>query len=192
MSEQARLPSYEELYRVRQPPDHTPEADRIFWTLNGPLHSSISTLTVRVDNLDRWEEEWLDDHGYHTDPPGPKFKEPDAGEGYRYGPLPDYNPDCDEESLSEEQPQHLLECCNTLRPRGTISTIVVKPSPGNELVTTHDYLSTVHPFLLASREDILHIINIWDQGDRPAETGLLVNHDVLNDLMISLEDNDSG
>ncbi|KAF2968640.1 hypothetical protein GQX73_g4878 [Xylaria multiplex] len=222
MSEQARLPSYEEFRHAGQLPYHTPEADRVFWTLNGPLHSSvwimshgslkpyaqetdesnptwhpisqcpltepkISTITVKVDNLDRWEDDWLEIHREHA----PELEEPEAGE-YRYGPLPDYDPERDEESLSEERPLHLLECCDTPRPRGKISTIVVKPSPGNEFVTIHDYLSTLHPFLLASREDILNIANMWDQGDRPAEAKLMVNHNSLRSLRISLEDEDSA
>ncbi|KAI0191650.1 hypothetical protein F4808DRAFT_465320 [Astrocystis sublimbata] len=34
-------PSYDTLRLAHKPPMQTPEADRIFWTLNGPLHSSI-------------------------------------------------------------------------------------------------------------------------------------------------------
>ncbi|KAI0400816.1 hypothetical protein F4802DRAFT_583666 [Xylaria palmicola] len=41
MSEEEKLPSYEDYYRALTPAVHTNETDRIFWTLNGPLHSSI-------------------------------------------------------------------------------------------------------------------------------------------------------
>ncbi|KAJ8133134.1 hypothetical protein O1611_g495 [Lasiodiplodia mahajangana] len=228
MSGQARLPSYEELRRAGPPlPNHTPEADRIFWTLNGPLHSAvwivshgllkpyaqgtdesnltwhpisqcpltepkISSITVTVDTIDSWEDDWLDIHRRHTDPPDPKFNDPDSGEGWRYGPLPDYDSDRDGVPPFEHRPVHLLECCGTPRPRGKTSTIVVKASPGNEFITIHDYLSTIHPFLLASRADLLEIVNLWDEGDRPAETKLMVMHDGLVGLMILLEDDDSA
>ncbi|KAI1164865.1 hypothetical protein F5B18DRAFT_613720 [Nemania serpens] len=225
MSEQARLPSYEELRRALQPPDFTPETERIYWTINGPLHSSvwiishdslkpyaqgtdesnptwhpisqcpltepkISSITVEVYELLHWEEDWLTEHR-HTDPPDPEFDEPDAGEGYRFGPLPDCDPDGDWESLSEERPLHLLECCHTPRPRGIKTSIVVKPSPGNEFVTIHDYLSTVHAFLLASREDILTSMYVLDPGGRPAEPKLMVDYNGLSAVMILHEEEDA-
>ncbi|KAI1181460.1 hypothetical protein F5B17DRAFT_436772 [Nemania serpens] len=223
MSEQAQLPSFEELRRTRNPyPDHTPEADRIFWTLNGPLHSSVwiqshgslkpyaqgtdelnpnwhpisqcpltepkvSSITVTVDELDIWEAEWVSYHQRHADPPDPQLDEPYVCEGYRYGPLLDYDPDLDGESRL-----HLLECCGMLRPRGVVSSIVVKPSPGNEFVTIHDYLTTVHAFLLASRDDILAAMSACEPEILPAETKLMVNHNMLDCLMILLEEENSA
>ncbi|KAI3326985.1 hypothetical protein HD806DRAFT_379174 [Xylariaceae sp. AK1471] len=219
MSEQTRLPSYEELRRTGNRPWPTPEADRIFWTMNGPLHSSvsiishgslkpyaqqtdesnptwhpisqcpltepkISSITVEVDELYRWEDEWLSFHLRHADP-DPRW----YGNGARFGPLPDYDPNSDEESLSEERPLHLLECC-TPRPRHVKSSVVVNPSPGNEFITIHDYLSTVHEFLLASRENILAAWNVLESVSLPAETKLLVNYDGLDNLMILLEHED--
>ncbi|KAI1199803.1 hypothetical protein F5X97DRAFT_322057 [Nemania serpens] len=121
-----------------------------------------------------------------TGPPDTELDEPDAGEGYRYGPLPDYDSDCDK-SLSEERPLHLLECCNTPRPRRKIPSIIVKPSPGNDFVTIHDYLSTIHPFLLALREDIPDIMYEWNQGHPTPETKLWIDHGGLTQLWVSFE-----
>jgi len=98
----------------------------------------------------------------------------------------------DEESVSETRSLHLVECCDTPRGRGVISTIVVKPSPGNDFVTIHDYLSTLHPFLLASRESIVAYQNMLDMGDGTDDPKLMVDHNGLNDLMILLEDQDSA
>ncbi|GAW24991.1 hypothetical protein ANO14919_145890 [Xylariales sp. No.14919] len=209
MSDQERLPSYEDLRRALKPPPHTPEADRIFWTVDGPLHSSVwimsrgslkpyaqrtdesnptwhpisqcpltepkvSSITVEVHEIDRWESNWVEEHSSHMDPPEPG--EPLSGDGFRYGPLPDYGPDLLEEPLSEEQPLYLLECCDQPRPLGKTFKVVVQPSPGNEFVTIHDYLSTLHPLLLESRDDIIASLCLTYDRQRPAEPKLLVNH----------------
>ncbi|RYC59772.1 hypothetical protein CHU98_g6434 [Xylaria longipes] len=221
MSEQERLPSYEDFRNALKPALHTPEADRIFWTLNGPLHSSIwimsrgslkpyaqgtdesnptwhpisqcpltepkvSSITVEVYEIERWEDDWVDIHYSHMlDPPEPG--EPLSGEGFRYGPLPDYDPDHDELPVSEEQPVYLLECCDEPRPRGKTFKVVVQPSPGNEFVTIHDYLSTLHPLLLESRDDILDSMSMMYDRERPAEAKLFVNHNSPRHLNFSLD-----
>ncbi|KAI0191653.1 hypothetical protein F4808DRAFT_382483 [Astrocystis sublimbata] len=182
MSEQEIHPTYEELRAVLKPPIHTPEADRIFWTLNGPLHSSIwiishgslkpyalgadeanptwhpisqcpltdpkvSSITVGVNEIDRWEGDWANEHYSHLfDPPEPG--DPLSGEGFRFGPLPDFDPEQDESPVAEvppQQPLWLLECCWQPRPRGKTFEVVVRPSPGNDFVTIHDWLSAAPP-----------------------------------------------
>ncbi|KAI1109755.1 hypothetical protein F5Y14DRAFT_431321 [Nemania sp. NC0429] len=220
MSEQAQLPSYEELRRAADPvPIYSPEADRIYWTLNGPLHSSIwflshgslkpyaqgtdesnltwhpisqypltepkiSSITVSVSPLDDWEGDWLELHRRHADPdPRSNYCES------RWGPLPDYIyiPDPDREEEPEGRGLHLLECCGFPRPRHIKSSIVVKPSPGNEFITIHDYLSTVHPFLLESRQNILSALGVLETDCPPPETKLVVSH-FANSLMVCCED----
>ena len=75
-------------------------------------------------------------HRDHADPDGCD----ENGDDVQFGALHDYNPDED-----EEEPEHLLVCCGTKRPRGKAVRLVVKPAAsGNEIVTVHDYLSTVH------------------------------------------------
>ncbi|KAI0395362.1 hypothetical protein F5Y17DRAFT_205044 [Xylariaceae sp. FL0594] len=221
MSEQQPLPSYED-YRLNHHirPSRTAEADRIFWTLNGPLQSSIwiisrgslkpyaqgndasnpawhpisqcsltepkiSSITVKVYGLDLWEGDWLYLHRLHMD-------EPDAfgadDENYVvWGPLPDCNPELDEPPFSEENPVWLVKCCGKPRPRGKGFKVVVQPSPGKEFVTIHDYVSTLHPRLLESRDDIIdNLCMVYDKV-RPAEVKLFVNFNGPKSLQFDLD-----
>lgn len=63
--------------------------------------------------------------------------------------------------------------------------IVVTASEGG-FVTVHDYLSTVHPWLMSMREDILKAKDVWDEGFR---TDFLVDYNGLKCL--SLEEKDA-
>ena len=69
-------------------------------------------------------------------------------------------------------------CCGTQRPRGKAFSVVVKPSAssGKEFVTLHDYLSTVHPWLMSLREDILGAMGILDDEPLAAETKIMVDY----------------
>jgi hypothetical protein len=126
---------------------------------------------VRVDGLEEWENTWLDLHRDHADPDG--GEENGSESCVKFGALPDYDPDEDEEG-----PEHLLVCCETQRPRGKAARVVVKPSSssGNEFVTLHDYLSTVHPWLMSLREDILGAMGVLDDKALPAETKIMVDY----------------
>ncbi|KAF2472782.1 uncharacterized protein BDR25DRAFT_365958 [Lindgomyces ingoldianus] len=126
----------------------------------------ISSVTVHVEQLDDWEELWLDIHRDHAEP-GPHNE---ASDFARFGPLPDYDPDSDEEG-----PEHLLRCCHQDRPRKTKVSLVVKAA--GEFVTVHDYVSVVHPWLMSLRENILQAAgDLEDCVLLPANTRLIVEY----------------
>ncbi|KAI1398155.1 hypothetical protein F4819DRAFT_469383 [Hypoxylon fuscum] len=212
-SEEVQLPSYNELRRAHKLASLSTDARRLFWTLDGPLANSIwimesdhnpdslepyfqgqkwhrasqspltepkvSSITVHSDDINRWEDQWLDYHQDHSEPPD----EDEEGEEWdssmvQWGALPDYNEDEDEEG-----PAHLLMCCGTKRPRGKVTSVVVKPT-STSFVTVHDYLSTVHPWLLNMRGDLLAVMGLWDDKPLPPETKLMVDYNALESLKI--------
>lgn len=102
--------------------------------LESPLTDpKISSVTVRVQQLERWEDEWMEMHGEHGDP------DDETGEcgNAVFGQLDDYDPDSDGEGFSvggsddeeeggehdsqtlhkEKTFVHLLRCCGADRPR---------------------------------------------------------------------------
>ncbi|KDN59813.1 hypothetical protein CSUB01_04529 [Colletotrichum sublineola] len=209
---EAQLPSYNALCDAHQPPRLSPEARRLFWSLDGPLDSAVyimasqrdpnslepyfqdqtwhpfsqapltepkvSSITVIVDELNQWDEVWLDRHRDHTDPDYVDETDPDT----QWGDLPDYDPASDEDG-----PKHLLKCCGSQRPRGKAVNVVVRPAHG-PFVTIHDYLSTLHPLLLGSRADILNAMGDLMESELPAETKLMVDYIAPNYLFICEQD----
>ncbi|KAI0382817.1 hypothetical protein F5Y04DRAFT_252396 [Hypomontagnella monticulosa] len=188
----------------------TPDAKRIFWSLNGPLSTSVwvledasdpdsareayfrqtiggttwhpvsqsqltqpgvSSITVRVSDLENREDNWFDVHDSHADP---------NDENCVFGELIDFDPDEDEDG-----PEHVLKCCGSERPRKKAAYLVVKAT--SECITIHDYVSAVHPWLMGLREDILGALGVWDSKPRPPETKLMVNFDGPGYLMIQEE-----
>ena len=201
-AQQPPYPTYDELQEEAQRDSSTrvarlsPSAQRLFWTLSGPLTTSISIMenphnpdslepyfnqstntfhavseapltepkvsciTVRVYELEMWEEQWLDMHRDHSEPDGGE----ENGEDVVWGELEDYNEDSDEEGEGEEV-MHLLMCCSEKRPRKKAVNITVKPAAGETgFVTVHDYLSTVHPWIMSLRGDILGAMEMMNEG----------------------------
>ncbi|KAF6803403.1 hypothetical protein CSOJ01_10924 [Colletotrichum sojae] len=111
----------------------------------------VGSVTVRVDVLERWQDEWLERHERHAHP-GDKnsvFGELDTELYGESGEEDEY-----------EGPQ-LQRCCNTDRPRRA-PRLVVKPSSAEGYVAVRDYISTVHPWLLGQRKDVTQADNVWD------------------------------
>lgn len=100
----------------------------------------ISSVTIRVDPLDDWEYTWLENHRDHADPGC-------NNDQVRFGSLPD--PD----EYEREREVHLLMCCGTERPRNKGTKLLVQAT--GDFLTVHDFLSTVHPYLMARRDDIM-------------------------------------
>jgi hypothetical protein len=96
-----------------------------------------------VEQLDEWENTWLDFHRDHAEP-GPQNTS-----DVRFGQLPDYDPDFD-----EEWEPHLLRCCGSDRLRKKVS-LLVKASGDDGILTIHDFVSSVHPWLIGLRGEIL-------------------------------------
>ena len=56
--------------------------------------------------------------------------------------------------------RHLLMCCGgQKRPPGKGTDAVIAPAPTAEFVTVHDFVSAVHPYLLARRDEIIEGMN---------------------------------
>ncbi|KAI1452080.1 hypothetical protein F4805DRAFT_55120 [Annulohypoxylon moriforme] len=216
--EKEQLPSFDVLRDANNPPDLSPEMQRVFWTIDGPLSESIwimeschntdslepyfkaddpkerwhpvsqapltdpkvSSITVRVYELDKWEDDWYDFHREHSDPNGGNEQFDENGDlMVRWGELLDY----DEEKDEEGKPEHLLMCCGTTRPRGKAGSMAVKPTTG-DFITVHDYLSTLHPWLLGKRDDILALMGLFDDKPLPQETKLMVGYEMGDSLTV--------
>ena len=78
----------------------------------------------------------------------------EAQKGRRYGDLSDYDPNRD-----SNREEHLLGCYEEPRPRKKNMKILVKAA-SRTFVTVHNYLSTVHPWLMGLKEDITKAENM--------------------------------
>ncbi|KAK2024074.1 hypothetical protein LX32DRAFT_115290 [Colletotrichum zoysiae] len=194
---EAQLPSYEALCAAQQHVRDSPEARRLFWSLDGPLESAVYIMASQRDPSSL--EPYFQNQTWHPFSQAPLTEpkvssvtvavddltewedswlechrgcsDPDyhkTNPDVQWGDLPDYDPTSDEDG-----PTHLLKCCGTQRPRGKAVSVVVSPAIG-PFVTIHDYLSTVHPVLLSARDDILCAMGVWDYKPLPEETKLMV------------------
>ncbi|KAH0427929.1 exo-1, 3-beta-D-glucanase [Colletotrichum camelliae] len=145
----------------------------------------IGSITVTVDALRQWQENWLELHERHADP---------DDDDCVFGKLdPELYAQSDEEEEeddedNEEDRLELLRCCGTDRPTKGKS-LIVKPSDVSKgYVTVHDYISAVHPWLMGMREEIIQADNVW--GDRTAKDyeRLVVEYNIPRTLMIMDED----
>ncbi|KAI1778392.1 hypothetical protein F4818DRAFT_405927 [Hypoxylon cercidicola] len=136
----------------------------------------VSSVTVYVSDMEDWENDWLEFHRDHSERCAGNEQYCDGELSVVYGELPDYNEEEDEEEDEDEEgePGHLLMCCTSPRPRGKTGGMVVKPTTG-DFVTVHDYLSTLHPWLLSKRDDVLISKGMYDDKPLPQETKLMVN-----------------
>ncbi|RDW70933.1 hypothetical protein BP6252_07496 [Coleophoma cylindrospora] len=203
-SNESQLPSFDTLRSSHQWARLTRDAQRLFWTVDGPLKNSIwimkntndpdslepyyadgnwhliaqmpltepkiSSITVHVDDLDNWEENWYEAYRDCSDSPD----DHDPSNGIEWGVLPDYDSEEDEEGYDGGS-QHLLMCCGVKRPRGKKAKVVVKASEGS-FVTVHDYVSVVHPWLMSLRDDILEAMGLEDGKSLPSDTKLMVGN----------------
>jgi hypothetical protein len=212
LTEEVQTPSYptfEALKNAQLPVWGSFDSARcIFWTLHGPLKTAISvmpdyhsptslepyfqetpeggiwhpisqlpvtepkvsSMIVRVDEFETWEYEWLQLHteGCNSDA--------------QWGPLPYayVNPDPEDEGR-----EHLLFCCGEERPRMKNYRILVTPANLSEgFVTVHDYLSTVHPWIMSLRDELVKIARACSIG--PTSTAdMMVDCNGLDNLRMS-------
>ncbi|KAH8199949.1 hypothetical protein TruAng_005888 [Truncatella angustata] len=137
----------------------------------------ISSVTVRVDHLENWEDQWYDVHREHTEPDW----DHDENDMFRWGHLLDYDPDEDEDG-----PEHLLKCCGEERPRKKSTSLLVEAK--GDFVTIHDYVSAVHPWLMGLRNDILQAAgDVLDSVPLPPNTKLMVNYPGPDSLAVAEE-----
>ncbi|KAH7371719.1 hypothetical protein BKA66DRAFT_514065 [Pyrenochaeta sp. MPI-SDFR-AT-0127] len=199
--EAERVPSFEAACETHQQVFFSHDALRLYWTLNGSLTSAISVMdykfydpdspiaqspltepktssvTVGVEQLDDWKDQWMELHRDHAIP-GPHNDESDEA---RFGSLSDFDSD------SEEGPEHLLRCCRGDRPRKTKVSLTVNATKG--FLTVHDYVSAVHPWLLALREKILQASgDLQDNVPLPSDTKLMITSYLSPDLLVTVEE----
>lgn len=117
----------------------------------------VSSVTIGVQPLIDWEENWLEVHDGHALP----GREQEDGET-RFGPLPDVDPENKNDGWLEvdgEVSGHLLVCCGTERPRKTDTKfqllVTAKGAGPDGFLTVHDYLEQVHPWLMSLKGQIL-------------------------------------
>jgi hypothetical protein len=165
---------------------HSPESLEPYFqqTVNGGIwhpvsqlpvsEPSVSSITVCVYKLEMWEYDWMQNHREHSDS---DIRVCYRAERVRYGALDNRKSDSD-----LDKSEHLLECCGLPRPQNKDSKIIVRPTESGEgFITIHDYLSTVHPWLISLREDILSARNVWETNPG---TDLMVDCNGLDSLMI--------
>lgn len=219
VSEEPQFPSLDELRRAQRPVCQQPGTNALFWTLKGPLADSIwvmekvddlnsplepysqgqswhpisqspltepkvSSIKVVVTNLDEWEDTWYEMHIRDSEPGEIRGD----GSELLWGELSDFDPNSDEEG-----PPHLLVCCGIKRPRKKkrISSIMVKPAT-LPYITVHDYVSTVHPWLISLRDDLLKTLEVsYDQPLSLEETTMIITC-FLDTLTIDDQDNVFG
>ncbi|KAH8698047.1 hypothetical protein GQ44DRAFT_633501 [Phaeosphaeriaceae sp. PMI808] len=135
----------------------------------------ISSVTVGVEQLDDWEDQWMELHREHAIP---GLHSDEA----RFGPLADFDPDSDEEG-----PEHLLRCCHGDRPRKTKVSLTVNATEG--FLTIHDYVSAVHPWLMGLYEKILQASgDLQDNVPLPSDTRLMITSYSSPDLLVTVEE----
>lgn len=124
----------------------------------------VSSITVRVDCLEDWEDDWYVAHLEHVDP----FSNPEC-----YGPIPDgYGEDGDEDL----EPPELLRCCGQEAPKGKDASLLVRAATESGFVTIHEYVANVHPWLISLRRDILQASGDLRCGiPLPADTKFMVS-----------------
>lgn len=127
----------------------------------------VSSLQLYVEPLDLWDYNWMEVHEGHTEPD----EEYDPAE-VLYGPLPD---PVKAEAAGLDGDKQLLVCCGLKRPWERGTEFLVKAT--GPYVTVHDFVSVVHPYLMARRDDILDSMNLdWGRTRKPflPETRLMV------------------
>ncbi|KAL2137007.1 hypothetical protein VTI74DRAFT_10483 [Chaetomium olivicolor] len=116
----------------------------------------------------------MEKHDQHIDP-DEKRKSNIPDDEVLYGPLPG----ADEDEELDGGDEHLLVYRGQKRPLGKgVRGVVVKPTTGGGgFVTIHDFISTVHPYLMARRDEVLEAVS-EDRGRAgapfPPETRLVV------------------
>jgi hypothetical protein len=126
---------------------------------------AISSLDVGVEVLQEWDEQWTE---VHTDHATFEPASDDEENGAKFGPLPEFDPEEDEEG-----PEHLVRCCGQDRPRG--ADIMLTLTASGPFITVHDYVSAVHPWLMSLREKILQASGDLEKNIAlPVDTALMV------------------
>ena len=162
----------------------SPDGEATSWHPDIPLtEPKVSFVTVQITDMEymeHMEHRWLKMHTGHVNLTA---TEDEYDNEFEYGPLSDEDSDAESDGEWEWRGHYLLMCCGIGRPRRKSVSIEVKPSAssGRDFVTLHDYLTTVHPWLLGHREDILASMGMADEDPPlPTETSLVMSFSSLD------------
>ncbi|OBR12818.1 LysM domain-containing protein [Colletotrichum higginsianum IMI 349063] len=132
----------------------------------------VSSVEASVYDLEQWEFNWVAWHTHHEgEPANPEY--------VTYGDLSDedrpYAKEPKEDGSWEEDSdtEFLVRCCGQDRPlRKRGQKLVVTPAAGGHFVTTHDYVSAVHPWLMGLRPEILLAKTVAQPEPQPGSAGM--------------------
>jgi len=148
---------------AQSPYQPSPDSDTFHSISASPLsHPAVSSITVTVGLFDNWAESWEDVHLHCAEP-----------ERERATTLPDGT-------------KQLERCCGTVRP-GPGPSLTVTAGGGNSgpgLVTIHDYVTAVHPWLLAHEADIRLAIGAYPKFSLKPEFEIFVYPKLLSPLYL--------
>ncbi|KXJ91800.1 hypothetical protein Micbo1qcDRAFT_174827 [Microdochium bolleyi] len=130
--------------------------------LTEPKVSSVNASSYDVEQL---EPDWACTHQENCG---------DNGEWVNYGELGrnDLVPTTREmgstDGVGRDDTACLVRCCGEDRPVGKrVLKVTVTPSAGHEFVTVKDYISTVHPWLMSKRSDIMYAKTVHQEMPEP-------------------------
>ncbi|KAK4155422.1 hypothetical protein C8A00DRAFT_41972 [Chaetomidium leptoderma] len=155
----------------------TTAGKRLFWTLNGALEGAIQVAPSEYYEPGAFMEPYFGPDGS----PHAGCHDADAADLYpgRIGPRPG------DETL--DPPIYLLECCGQKRPWARDTHLQVAAQ--GEFLTVHEYVSAVHPWLMAMRDTLLDVLGKMDGTPKwPPETKLAVLYLGPGPLRIGHED----
>lgn len=140
---------------------------RLYWTLQGPLSTSISVMGEDLDPdapREAYFRQTLAGTTWHPVAREPVTEQPVASLTVHEENLADWQDEwwtANQEGLDEDvQPAPGAE-----PPR--LEPLVVTAASNGEFVTVHDFVSAVHPWLMARREQILRAKNVDDENYTP-------------------------
>ncbi|KAL2194156.1 hypothetical protein P885DRAFT_11069, partial [Corynascus similis CBS 632.67] len=137
------------------------------------LEPPVLSVTARVLCIDAWERNWADMHWLCREAP--------VNDEYprRLGPRPD------DESF--DPCMYLVESCGQKRPWAYDTYLQIAAQ--GEFLTVHEYVSAVHPWLMAMRDTILNALGKMAGNPKwPPETKLAVLNLWPDSLHIGYED----
>ncbi|KAH6983655.1 hypothetical protein BKA56DRAFT_520050 [Ilyonectria sp. MPI-CAGE-AT-0026] len=171
------LPSFKDSLLAGHSTKNTKDINRLFWSLGGPLETSIFIL---------------EDAANPEGPREPYFRQT-AG-GATWHPI-------SQESLTEPRVSSisvsilplndwrtiLARCCGENRPKN-LAPLEVQ-ALHTPYVTIHDYVMALHPVLMGLRQNALSILGMWGGQPLPEEAKLVaeVNPLMANELSIKEE-----
>ncbi|KAH6866114.1 hypothetical protein B0T10DRAFT_554158 [Thelonectria olida] len=176
-------------------------AKRLFWTLQGPLESSIFVLEDVNNPLGPREpycRQASAETSWHPISQEPLTQSRETSLSVRISPLDTWKLDWFEshEHADPDDPScvyelvnghmSLVQCCGEDKPTN-LAPFAVKVSD-KPYLSIHDFITAVHPVLMGLRQDLLAALGIPDGRPLPEEIRLMVDCSLGDWLRIKQED----